>query len=222
MNRFLVLALICAVVLPTSASAEFGVGLSVGGYTGDRLYSATSVNPRIWENPTGQFSTSGTELLVDMESWAQFGLTGFTTLRDRWGLRFDLSFTDVDVDGKVRDESGTSETLGWDQLFVFDVVAQATYRIGRSDDTYPWIGLGPSFTVMSGEGDSLDQTTPGLAWGAGWRISALENSWLELGVRGILQWPDWSEEEDRLAADNFEGESMIHSLSAAISVGRVF
>ena len=222
MNRIVFTALLCAVLVPVSAQADFGLGLSVGGYTGDRLYSASSQNPRIWESPTGATSGTGNELLVDMETWLQFGLTGFTTLRDRWGLRFDLSFTDVDVDGKVRDQTGASETVQWDQLFVFDVVAQATWRIGKSEDTYPWLGLGPALTVASGEGDALDQTMPGLAWGAGWRISALEGSWLEFGLRGILQWPDWSDEEARLNADQFNGESTIHSLSASVSAGVMF
>jgi hypothetical protein len=41
-------------------------------------------------------------------------------------------------------------------------------------------------------------------------------------VRGILQWPSWSDEEERLGDVDFEGESMIHALSGAVSVGRVF
>jgi hypothetical protein len=209
-------------LLPQVAQAEFGLGLAVGGVTGDRFYSAGSIAPRVWENPTGDTAAAGDELLVDMESWWQFGLTGFTTIRDRFGLRFDVAFADVDVDGKVRDPSGASETIQWEQMFIFDMIANATYRLGQSDDSYPYLGLGAALTVASGEGNSLDQTMPGLSWIGGWRISAAEGSWLELFVRGILQWPDWAEEEERLAADQFEGESMIHSLSGGISVGRTF
>lgn len=223
MNRFAALAVLCAsLALPLAAQAEFAVGLSVGGYVGDRLYSATSVQPRVWENPNGTASGAGDELLVDMESWWQVGLTGFTTLNDRFGLKFDLAFTDVDVDGKVRDPAGVSETVEWEQMFIFDAIAMATWRLGSSKDSYPYLGLGPAFTVMSGEGNTLDQTMPGLAWGLGWRISAMAESWLEFGVRGIWQWPDWSDEEARLAASEFDGETMIHSLSAAVSVGYVF
>jgi hypothetical protein len=222
MSRTLVLALLCVLIVPSSAAAEFGLGLSFGGYTGDRLYSAASVAPRIWESPTGDVSGAGNELLVDLETWAQIGLTGFTSLKDRWGLRFDLAFTDVDVDGKVRDSTGATETVAWEQLLIIDLVAQATWRLGRDENTCPWIGLGPSLTVASGEGNTLDQTMPGVAWAAGWRVSALEGGWFEVGLRGILQWPSWDDEEARLAADTFEGESMIHSLSAMVSVGRVF
>jgi len=223
MKRLIALAvLLAATVHPVAADAELAVGISVGGYVGDRLYTAKSVQPRVWTNPTGSNSGAGDELLVDVESWAQFGLTGFTTLRDRWGLKFDLGFTDVDVDGKVRDPSGASETVPWEQLFIFDIIAQATWRLGNSEDSYPYLALGPALTVASGEGNSLDQTMPGLAWGAGWRISAAERSWFEIGVRGIWQWPDWADEESRLAADEFNGETMIHSLSGSVAVGYVY
>jgi len=223
MKRLAVLAVLCAALAqPVAAQAEFGVGLSVGGYVGDRLYSATSVQPRVWDNPSGTASGAGDELLVDMESWWQIGLTGFTSLNERFGLKFDLAFADVDVDGKVRDPAGVSETVEWEQMLIIDAIAMATWRLGKSADSYPYLGLGPALTVASGEGNTLDQTMPGVAWGLGWRISAAAKSWVELGVRGIWQWPDWSDEEARLAANQFEGETMVHSLSASVVVGYVF
>ena len=182
-------------LLPQVARAEFGLGLTVGGVTGDRFYSASSNAPRDWDSPTGAVVPPpfGDELLVDMESWWQLGLTGFTTIHDRFGLRFDLAFADVDVDAKVRDPSGATQTVAWEQMFIFDVIANATYRLGKSNDNYPYLGLGAALTVASGEGNSLDQTMPGLSWVGGWRISAAEGSWMEFFVRGILHWPDWGE-----------------------------
>ncbi|RKZ16799.1 hypothetical protein DRQ53_05320 [bacterium] len=207
---------------PLTACAEFGLGISAGGYTGDRLYTASSPLARKWINPTGESSAFGNELLVDLESFIQLGLNAFVPLQGRLGLRFDLAFTDIDVDGKVRDQGGTSETVSWEQFFIFDMVAQATWRLGRSDNSYPYLALGPSLTVSSSEGTTLDQTMPGFAYGAGWRVSALAGSYLDIGFRGQVQWPDFDEEEQRLAADEFEGESTISALSASVVVGYVF
>lgn len=216
------LAVTLVLLSPALAQAEFGMGLSIGGYTGDRLYSATSDTPRIWLNPTGDSSGAGEELLVDLESWLQIGLSGWTHFTERLGVRLDLAFTDVDVDGKVRDSTGAVETVQWEQLFIFDFIAQATWRLGSSTDSYPYLALGPSLSIASSEGTTLDQTMPGIAYGAGWRISAAKGSYLDLAVRGQLQWTDFSDEEKRLAADEFTGQSQINSLSASITVGYVF
>lgn len=222
MNRLAALTLSVLLCVPAMARAEFGLGISVGGYTGDRLYSAASATTRQWINPTGDTVGFGDELLVDVEAFAQLGLTAFVPLREHLGLRMDLAFTDVDVDGKVRDPSGVSETVAWDQLFIMDLVAQATWRFGRSLDSYPYLALGPSLTMASSEGSSLDQLMPGIAYGAGWRISALAGAYLDLGVRGQVQWTDFADEEARLGADQFEGENPINALSASLAVGYVF
>lgn len=214
------LALACLVTSP--AAAELGMGIFVGGYTGDRLYSASSEAPRSWHNPTGDVTGTGDALLVDQESWLQLGLNGWTSLNDRWGLRFDIAYTDVDLDGKVHASSGATETVQWDQWFILDVLAQATWRIGRSRDTYPYLAAGPGLSVVSSEGDTLGQVMPNFNYGAGWRISALTGAYLDLSVRGQLQWPDLDDEEARLAADEFEGESITNALSVALTVGRVF
>lgn len=219
------LALCVALLVPVAASAEFGMGISFGGYTGDRLYSAESSVPRIWRSPVGQASGTGDELLVDLESWAQFGLTGFAPLSPRLGLRFDLAFTDVDVDGKVRDQTGASETVSWDQLFILDFIAQATWRLGRSDDSYPYLALGPSLSVASAEGSTLDQTMPGIAYGAGWRISAAKASYLEIYVRGQVQWPNFDDEKSRLEANGntvVTTEDTINAFAAGVSFGYLF
>ena len=216
------LVLVLVLLSSTQAFAKFGLGVSVGGYTGDRLYSATSNTPRIWLNPTGEVSGFGDELLVDLESWAQIGLSGWTDLTERFGLRLDLAFTDVDVDGKVRASSGAVENVPWDQWFIIDFIAQATWRLGRSTDTYPYLSLGPSFSIASSEGSTLDQAMPGMAYGAGWRISAEQGAYLDIAVRGQLQWTDFGDEESRLAADEFKGENPINALALAVSFGYVF
>jgi hypothetical protein len=216
------LVLVLVLLSSTQALAKFGLGVSVGGYTGDRLYSAASNTPRIWLNPTGEVSGFGDELLVDLESWAQIGLSGWTDFTERFGLRVDLAFTDVDVDGKVRASSGAVENVQWDQWFIIDFIAQATWRLGRSTDSYPYLSLGPSLSIASSEGSTLDQTMPGMAYGAGWRISAEEGAYLDIAVRGQLQWTDFSDEEARLAADEFKGENPINGLSLAVSFGYVF
>lgn len=222
MRRLACLVVLASLLAPGPASAELGLGLSFGGYTGDRLYTASSNLVRMWRNPTGAVFGTGDELLVDLESWAQFGLNGWTSIDERWGLRFDLAFTEVDVDGKVLDPSGASETVQWDQWLLIDILAQATWRLGSSTDTYPYLALGPGLTVVSSEGDTLGQLMFGLVYGAGWRISAERGSFLDLSVRGQTQWPDFADEEARLDADEFEGEGTIFALSAAVTVGRVF
>ena len=220
------LTLVLVLLSPALASADFGLGVSVGAYTGDRLYTATSNTPRIWMNPTGETFGAGEELLVDLESWAQFGLSGWTNFTRRFGLRVDLAFTAVDVDGKVRDSSGAVEIVPWDQWFIMDFVAQATWRLGSSTDSYPYLTLGPSLSIASSEGNTLDQTMPGMAYGAGWRISAEKGAYLDIAVRGQLQWTDFSDEETRLATEGqlaeFKGESPINALSAAVTFGYVF
>ena len=215
-------ALLLLLLPPALARAEFGLGVSVGGYTGSRLYSATSTAPRIWLNPTGEVSGFGEDLLVDLDSWAQFGLSGWTNITNRLGLRFDLAFTEVNVNAKVRGASSAVESVEWDQLFIMDLIAQATWRFGRSMDNYPYLSLGPSFSVASSEGKTLDQSLPGVTYGAGWRISAVKGTYLDLSVRGQLQWADFSDEEDRLAADDFTGESTINALSASLTFGYIF
>lgn len=222
MRRTILIALLLSCAAASPAAAELALGISAGGYTGDRLYTASSQVPRNWVNPTGQVSANGDELLVDLESWAQFGLNGWTTLDDRWGLRFDLAFTEVDVDGKVLDATGASETIGWDQWLIIDLLAQATWRLGRSTDSYPYLAAGPGLTVVSSEGDTLGQTMPNLTLGAGWRVSADEGGWLDVWFRGQLQWADFSDEERRLDATTFDDESMLTALSAGVTVGRVF
>jgi hypothetical protein len=218
----LCLGIVFIVLAAPAARAELGMGISIGGYTGDRLYTAGSAQPQRWYNATGEEFLFGDELLVDLESWAQFGLNGWTTLTDRLGLRFDIAFTDVDVDGKVRDSSGASDTLAWDQWFILDLLAQATWRLGRSTDNYPYLALGPGLSVISSEGDTLGQVAPGIVYGAGWRISADRGSFLELFARGQLQWPDFGDEEARLASDSFDSNSPISALSAGVTVGYVF
>lgn len=222
MLRPLLTALICLVLAPGLARAQFGMGITAGGYSGDRLYSASSATSRQWINPTGDTFGFGDELLVDVEAYAQIGLMAFVPLEEHLGVRVDLAFTDVDIDGKVLNPLGVSETVAWDQWFIVDLIAQATWRFGRSADTYPYVSFGPSVTVASSEGSTLDQFMPGLAYGAGWRISALADGFLDIAVRGQLQWVDFSDEEARLAATEFVGQSTINALSASIGVGRVF
>lgn len=222
MRRAALLLIALAILVPSTAPAGFGMGVSVGGYTGDRLFSASSDAVRSWRSPTGAVSGTGSELLVDQESWFQFGLNGWTTLDDRWGLRFDVAFTDVDVEGKVRASTGAIETVPWDQWFILDVLAQATWRLGRSLDNYPYLAAGPGLSVVSSEGDTFGQVMPNFNYGAGWRISALVGTYLDLSVRGQLQWPGLDDEEERLDANAFDGESVTNGLSAAITVGYVF
>jgi hypothetical protein len=220
------LATVCTLVLATPSKAEFGIGLTVGGYNGDRLYSTESAVARNWINPTGDVSSLGTELLVDAESWALFGLEAFIPFRGHLGVRVDAAISEVDIDGKVRDSSGATQTLQWDQFLVMDFVAQATWRFGKDPASYPYVAAGPVLSVTSSEGSTLDQTLPGIAWGAGWRLSALEGYYFDFGVRVGTFWPSYDDEEARLresgSSFEFDGKSPMHTLAASITVGYVF
>ena len=252
MRRGLVGVLVAVVVLTTgvtSAQAQwrFAVGLTGGVSTGDRIYRAQADDRSTWrwELPTGGTDLRGTEVLVESagvfeaDSPAdalQFGAR-FTVFSNQspWGGILSFGLSDLDVEATRRTTQDNVDEVPWDQFFTTQVHAVGTYSIEPTTST-PYLLAGFGWLSMDSEGDALDQSSPALVLGGGYRIGG-QGTWvLDVEVRGVWASLDLDDERARLEADieqqaaaldtasqfRFDGEDTYRAIELTVSTSLAF
>ncbi|HKK73403.1 MAG TPA: hypothetical protein VKA86_19535 [Candidatus Krumholzibacteria bacterium] len=214
MQRGLVGLVLTVVVCTTSVTAaqaqwRFAVGLSGGVSTGDRIYRAQAdddVSWR-WELPTGGSDVRGTEVLVESAGVfeadnpgdaLQFGAR-FTVFSNEspWGGILSFGLSDLDVEATRRTTQDNVDEVPWDQFFTTQVHAVGTYSIQPKTST-PYLLAGLAWVSLDSEGDALDQSSPALVLGGGYRIGG-RGAWMfDVEIRGVWASLDLDDEQARL------------------------
>jgi hypothetical protein len=252
MQRGPVGVLVAVVVLTigvTTAQAQwrFAVGLTGGVSTGDRIYRAQAddlVSWR-WELPTGGSDVRGTEVLVESAGLfeadspadaLQFGAR-FTVFSNEspWGGILSFGLSDLDVEATRRTTQDNVDEVPWDQFFTTQVHAVGTYSIQPKTST-PYLLGGLGWLSMDSEGDALDQSSPALVLGGGYRIGGQGRWMLDVEIRGVWASLDLDDERarleaaieqqaDALATDSqfrFDGEDTYRAIELTVSTSLAF
>lgn len=216
------MALLPVLLLPSLAMAatpRFTLDLYGGVAMAGRVYTAYSDGgSRNWESPNGQLGYLGEEVRTDVDPQLYLGLATEIPRGDRLRFGARLAFADLDLVAQVRRGSGAVDELPWDQLFLFTADASASYDLVPGDGDTPYILGGVGIISVGSEGSTLDQAQPTLTAGAGYRIDRYDGYVLRLEARA--SWFPWDldAEEERLAADRFDGASsgLLWQLSASV------
>jgi hypothetical protein len=192
-----------------AARAEWGFSIVGGLAASGELYKAKADVSRSWTNPAGNVSVEGTEIRTEVDEYGLFGIRVLYARDDRWGASFGLSLTDMDVNVFARSAAGAVVSSPWDQLFILNLTAAATFDLLVKGNT-PYLLAGVGYTSQDSEGSTLDQSGMSLVLGGGFRIVSLGGVQIELEVRDNISGLELDGERDRLAPDEWIPSDRLH------------
>jgi hypothetical protein len=209
-SRLLWIALVVLLVAPSAQAADSGVAVYAGGFAAGRLFTAVSAVDRNWVTPDGR-SFRGTEIRAEVEETLVAGLRIQKAVGPKWGLTLNFSAADADVSVIARTVQANVDKRDWDQAFIVNTELTAFYDLIESGNTAYVFG-GAGFSLWSGEGASgLDQSSPALVVGLGYRIRAIGFD-IDFEARDSVVLSNFDDVRDRLgvADSDFDSNGPTH------------
>lgn len=214
-------ALLACVLLATTTSsagaAESSISIFGGAFAAGRLFTAVSETDRNWVTPDGR-NFRGIEVRAEVEETFVAGMRFQKAMGPQWGLTASFSGADANISVLSRTVQANVDKRDWDQAFILSGEFTAFYDLVESGNTAFVFG-GAGLSLWSGVGNSgLDQTSPSLVVGAGYRIRGIGFD-IDLEARDAIVFSNFDDERDRLQVSDadFDGNppTQLWSFTAA-------